>query len=134
MLQKGLCLKQSHVNGFIGWNYENAVSRQQIREGGEGTFQVKPRKWGERVVGTPLVEHKGNTYLELKVEKVVKTDYFQVDDGKITPCQKGDIAHLMRKPSPNGGHQGVTKEIILRDYDLSNIVELRIGGVVYQID
>jgi hypothetical protein len=67
----GRVTKRSRVNGAIGWIYGNGVNRQRIREGLDPDFEAFPRKWGERIKGTPFVEHKGNTYLELKVERVL---------------------------------------------------------------
>jgi len=131
---KGQVVKQSHVNGVLNWNYEAAVNRQQGREGGEQDFIAQPRKWGERIKGTPLVTHKGNTYLEVKVERALKTEYFEVrPDGSLVGTDRESIAHLLRPHRSNAPHQGVEREVVLRDYRLDNLVEIRMGGVCYQI-
>ena len=130
----GHCVKQSHVNGVINFHYENAVNRQQAREGGEATFEAKPRKWGERIKGTPLVTHKGFTYLELKVEKALKTEYFiRQPGGVLAPCQKSDVEEWLRPTRPSGGRQGVQREVVLRDYKMASIIEIRMGGICYQL-
>lgn len=130
---KGICVKQSHVNGMVNWHYEKAVNRQLEREGKDPSFEVQPRKWGERVAGTPLVEHKGNFYLEMKVERVLDTQYFLMDPhgGYIPTTKEAVVEHL--RPSRGAPNQGVDKQIILRDYKVDSIITLRMGGREYQI-
>lgn len=131
---KGKVVKQSTTNGVINWNYEGSVNRQQKREGGEGTFQAKPRKWGQKIEGTCLIEHKGNYYLELKVERALKAEYFERrPDGSLVATTKEAIAAILPKKRSSAPSQGVNKEIILRDYKLTNIVILRMGGKEYHI-
>ena len=132
---KGNCIKQSTTNGVINFHYENAVNRQQGREGGPQDFEAKPRKWGERIKGTPLVTHKGNTYLELKVERALSTEYFIVQPGGVlAPCQKSDVEEWLRPTRSNASHQGVQKEVVLRDYKIDNIVVIRMGGIEYHLE
>jgi len=124
---KGKCHKLSRVNGMVNWHYENSVNRQREREGLEQDFQVQPRKWGMRIAGTPLVEHKGNLYLEMKVEKVLDTSYMLADG---TPCKREAVEQHLR-PHRSPTNQGVTKSVILRDYRLDSITTLKMGGVQY---
>jgi len=130
---KGICRKRSHVNGVINWHYAKAINRQREREGKGADFEVQPRKWGERIAGTPLVHHKGKYYLELKVENVYQTDYFMVrPGGELVPTTRDEIADHIR-PSRSASNQQLTKEVILRDYKLDSIVELRMSGKVYKV-
>ena len=71
----GRVQKRSTVNGAIGWIYQNSVNRERAREDLEPDFEAFPRKWGERIKGTAFGEHNGNTYLELKVEREIATEY-----------------------------------------------------------
>lgn len=129
---KGICVKQSTVNGIANWHYEKAVNRQRQREGKTADFEVKPRKWGERIQGTPLVEHKGNFYLEMKVERVLDTRYFLTTDEGYVPTTKEAVADHLR-PSRGAPNQGVDRDVILRDYKVESIVTLRMGGREYQV-
>lgn len=130
-------IKVSRVNGMANWIYENAVNNQRMREQGEDAdlFEAFPRKWGVRLKGTPFVEHKGNYYLELKIEKVLGRE-FRVD-GIPTPDEA--VTCWIRKPSTASiekqrKHQGVEKMIILRDFKLSGIREIAINGSDYIVD
>lgn len=119
-------VKRSAVNGVINWGYELAVNRQRLREGMEADFSAYPRKWGQRIKGTPLVEHRGQYYLEVKVQKANCTYYIGT-----TEVSHADIAPWLRPASPH--RQGVSKEIILRDYSLENIKAVVYAGETYQI-
>lgn len=125
---KGKVFKVATTNGVINWSYERSVNRQRAREGSEPDFEAYPRKWGERLAGTPLVEHKGKTYVELKVEKSVDYDYFDLD-GK--PVDADLIKPYLRPPGKS--RQEVAKEVICRDYAVDSILELRVDGQQYQI-
>lgn len=112
-------IKISKVFGAIGFNYENSVNNQRIRESLEVDFEAKPRQWGKRIKGTPLVEHKDKYYLEVKVQGA-ESDYFQdnnrVDVDKIKPWMYNSKSR-----------QGVEKEVIVRDYSLDNISRIKIN-------
>lgn len=112
--------KLGEVNGVINWVYETAVNRQRVKEDKEPDFTAFPRKWGQRIKGTPLVEHKGQHYLEMKVQSA-RARYFlatrEVPYEEVKP-------HLR----PNGpSRQGVDNEIILRDYALEHIKAITYG-------
>lgn len=118
--------KKSVVNGVINWNYQNSVNRQKERENKEGDFKAEPRKWGERILGTPLVRHKNKLYLEIKVQRALSTEY-QDENG-----------NQIEKPEPQTkqqhSRQGLEREVILRDYLLENIKSITIGGQTIRLD
>jgi len=119
----GRVKKLSRVNVCLNFHYEKAVNRQLTREGKDADFVVQPRKWGERIQGTPLVEHKGKLYVEAMVQKVYHTHFTL--DGKLV--DKAKIAEHLR-PSSTPQNQGVDKAIIIRDYSLANIRRVHLGG------
>lgn len=127
--------KLSRVSGMIGFSYENAVNAQRGREetpidpvtGEIETFVAEPRKWGVRRAGTPFVDHKGQTYLEVKVERSLHCEY-RLDDG--TPVDAATVAAWL--PEKNEGRrQMVEKPVILRDYTLDNLREVTINGATH---
>jgi len=122
----GRLRKRSYINGMIGWHYANSVNRQLAREEKDAEFEAVPRKWGQRLPNSPLVEHNGKLYLETKVEKVYDTKYI-LDDKEVT---KEEIAEYLRGKTESS-RQGTEKQIILRDYALDNIKEIRIKGKVH---
>jgi len=124
----GNCLvtKRSRVNVTINFNYGNSVNYQRERENGEDhePFEPEPRQWGERVEGTPLVEHKGSFYLEAKVENVLETEYIG-PNGNVIPRE--DMEEYLYSSS-GSSRQGVEDPVILRDYKLKSIRQISVNG------
>jgi hypothetical protein len=115
---------------MIGFNYANSVNRQQGREGGEMDFEAQPRKWGTRLPHSPFVEHKGKLYLETKVQNVYGTQYL-LDGKEVT---KDEIREWLRPKPEEGARQGVENPVILRDFSLESIREIRVGGEIFTLD
>lgn len=113
----GKVRKISRVNGFINWHYANSVNNQRAREGNDEQFIAKPRKWGNREENSPLVEHHGALYLEMKVERSLSHEY-RNDFGTLTD----EIIKPFLYEKPDSGRQEVEKTVILRDYKIDNIV------------
>lgn len=122
--------KLAKVNGVANWIYENAVNNQRIREELEPDFEAIPRCWGARVPGLPLVINDGGDklYLELKVQSVLEETYLH--KGKTIAYE--EIQCFLR-PARESSRQGVEREIILRDYTLTAIEKIVIGGTTYDI-
>ena len=125
----GRVQKRSTVNGAIGWIYQNSVNRERAREDLQPDFEAFPRKWGERISGTPFVEHKGSTYLEMKVERVISTEYLL--DGE--PVDRSVIEEWLPKHKSEGARQEVERPVILRDYNLPNITSITYGGTTITV-
>ena len=133
--------KISRVNGLFNWIYENAVNRQRCREeqpvdasGEVEHFTALPRKWGSRVTRddgtvTPLVEHKGQFYLEMKVERSLGYEY-RKDGATLDP--KAVEAFLPERKE--GARQEVDNPVILRDYSIESIRQITLDGIVYEIE
>ncbi len=130
--QEWKCLRIAVTNGMINFNYQNAVNRQRDRENLPTTFVAKARQWGVHIKGTPLVEHTNKegefkTYLEVKVEKTLSWKLIHKDTSNDFTAADLAIIHGFDKPfSPS--RQGVQDEVILRDFDLDNIIGLTIDG------
>ena len=125
----GKVYKISRVNGIAWFIYSNSVNNQREREGRRTDFEAEPRKWGIRLEGTSLVEHKGNTYLELKVERSLGHTYVWNDGTPLTDEEVIDLkTYLFESYRPKT--QETDKEIILRDYNINNIITVAIDGNV----
>lgn len=127
-------VKISRINGIVNFKYANAVNKQREREGKETDFKPQKRKWGTRLEGLPFVSHvnkegKHKLYLEVKIEKVLSTEY-KSDDGSV--IDKKDIEPFMKKGS-FGDYQGLDKEVVIKDYDVANIATIDIDGRGYII-
>jgi hypothetical protein len=121
--------KVARVNGMIGFRYENSVNNQLDREGKEADFVAKPRKWGTHIEGTPLVEHKGNYYLELKVENSLDYRYESIAGIELDK----DEINKQLPPKKSYPNQGTDKAIILRDYKVENILSMTYRGHCYLV-
>jgi len=118
------------ANVFINFNYENSVNKVLDKEGKEPYFKASSRVWGTRIQGTPLVEHKGNYYLECRFLKYVKSTY--IFDNHVIP---ESILNDYVYEGNNSEHQGVSweNEIILRDFKIENILQIKFNKEVYII-
>ncbi len=147
----GKVCKVAQVNGMVGFRYKNSVNNQRFREGqpvDDGgnvvEFEPLPRKWGNRLYRedvdpntgatvrrlTPLVLHKGRHYLELKVERLLSMHY-QDEDGNPVPAE--DLHPWLRQRSGESSRQLVERPVVLRDYALDSIEEIRMDGVIYRV-
>ncbi len=126
-------VKIARVNGVINWRYSSAVNKQLLREGKPDAFKAYPRTWGQRVNYTPLVVNitdDGEThfYLEVKRERI-DAGYFDTETAERVP--ESELKKWL-KPDQES-RQGTDKEIILRDYRLDHILELRMQREEYRI-
>ena len=127
----GNVFKIADVQVQAGFHYINSVNNQLTREGKTADAEAKPRKWGQRIKGTPLVEHTNKAgehrlYLEAKCEKVNSVRY---EDAQGNAIDKADLAQWTDRPRAKSSTQAdVEKEIILRDYALDSIEWIAIDG------
>jgi len=132
--------KTSYVSGMIGWVYENAVNNQRNREGrpidpltGEVEhFTADARKWGMRYRRpdgslSPFVHHKGEQYLEVKVQKSLR-HFYHLENGQPIGAKGRKIVREFLAKKEEGKRQKVERPVILRDYNLKNIREVTING------
>jgi len=126
----GACWKVASLVGMIGWNYSNSVNNQRAREGHDEHFEALPRPWGERISGTPLVEHNGKYYLEVKVERILDVSYVRAADGSLVTYDE----IVMFLPVKRVNERAETeKNIYPTDYAIENIREIKLDGVVYEV-
>ena len=123
------------VNGMIGVNYENAVNRQQVREGAvEGTFEAQSRQWGEQI-NKSLVVNGDKYYISIVNPKSCKAKpryYGQRTDGSLVRISS-EIAKQFIPEHKKATNQGTDKEIVFRNYSLGNVRTVAIGGKKYRI-
>lgn len=130
-MRHDLC-KYAHVNVFINVNYEKAVNRQLAREGKEADFVAGERKNKlVHVQDTPYLQHPvdGTLYLRCLMPKSVSYEYRTLDGTKV--YSKDEITPFLRPKSSS--KQGTEKEIMERDYTLSNIIAAHFDGEKYLI-
>jgi len=131
----GQVTKVSHVNATIGYSYENAVNRQRVREDAPADFEAAPRAWGQWMMidGKPspyFVEHKGNHYFRVKVERVLTSPVYRDANGQVIP---NEAVSPWLYASSHSARQDVDKEIIHREYGMDNIRNIRINKEEYEL-
>lgn len=115
--------KTSVTNGMMNFDYEAAVNRQRTREESEADFKAKERTWGTHVTRS-IIEHKGKYYLQMKVQNAVEHKY--ICNGEEVSIDKGYLP-------AQSNRQGVKQEVIVRDYALDSVHQVKMGGQVINI-
>jgi len=107
--------------------YEQKVKRRLVAEGKDpGTFELGRRAWGVRLDGMPIIEHKGEYYLELIFNSSGKVSFSYNGES----VERDIIQGLEDKREGEQG--GLSDKVIIRTIKLSNIKELRINKNVIQ--
>ena len=111
-----------NLRGQINVNYAKSVRNAT----GDESFTAAKRTWGVRVEGTPLVEHAGKSYIEVKCEgRPGKTTYFldgvQVKDQTVID----EILSFKKKSRPEA--------VVIRDIPLINLLRLRMNKTTYRV-
>ena len=114
--------------------YKNMVCRRLEKEGkNPEQFQLGKRVWGKRISGTPFVEHKGNKYLEVIYLQTPKRVQYLLDGRRV---DKESIQGMPKKSAQEiAGNQGgldIGDKVIIRTYNLDNIISVKTGGKEYR--
>jgi hypothetical protein len=125
-------VKEQKSNVFINFNYQNSVNRALAKEGKEADFEAKPRKWGVKVPGTPLVTHEGRYYLEarfLNNEPSVKylMEGQEIEKDLLKPYITEKNVESIKE------NQGLEEIVIMRDFKIDNIMQITFGGTTYVV-
>ncbi len=123
-------VKRTRMNVFLNFNYENSVNNQRDREQKEKTFESQQRSWGEHV-SPSLIVHRGEHYLQYKLQKRYEAEYIDTDTGeRITLDQLTDYM----PPRSASRTQGVDKQIIVLTTKVNNLIELNTAGEKIQVE
>tara|TARA_Y100000310_G_scaffold274651_1_gene290763 strand:- start:1534 stop:2082 length:549 start_codon:yes stop_codon:yes gene_type:complete len=104
------------------WDYSNSLYSMASKEGKEIVFDIKPRQWGQRIDGTPLVQLRDKYYLEAKCERVIEMDYYDQEGNKL---DKEEMSQFLPKSKKSSTQAELTGEVVLRDYSLDNLLVFR---------
>jgi hypothetical protein len=102
-----------------------------LEQAGPKEHELQPRRWGERIQGTPFIRHKDNMYLELMLRKAgpasasTVTSYFDENGQEI---DKAALAPWIKKRAES---ESDPQEFWYREYRTDHIVEVRAFGEVY---
>lgn len=119
----------------FGYNYENAVNNRASDEF-KGEFKALSLPWGEWVIPNKIISHKGELYARFYLVEGQRSEvaYF-INDRVATESEVAIIRSLepTRTDSARQSEVGVTNYCKPLTIKTTNIVELRIGGKVYEI-
>lgn len=113
----GLVAKLSILEVVLNANYQAAVNQQRKAEGKEPDFLARARIWGVHVPNTPLVEHKGQLYLEYQGRRVFDVAY-RLDGQPIEECV---LEPWLKKSSPSKT-QDLDAQVVVRTVKLDNLL------------
>lgn len=128
----GTITKIGAVNCILGFNYENAVKRQLVREGKNPELFVAKPIWngkGHRL-NSRLVQHvgTGELYLSYKFERSLKAFHF---DSVLNFIPKSVLSQYFYASSNRS--QGTEKSIEIRMMKLANIRKIKFRKTTYEI-
>lgn len=124
--------KRSRVLGLLNFNYTQSVQNQRTREGNEEIFVAAERKYGIKIdnYNGCLLFGAGEPKLIVKIEKNLEKPIYLYNG---QPIAKELIQEFLPANRPSTT-QDTEKEIIYRNYDLPNIVEITMNGETYIIE
>lgn len=130
-------VKIARVNGLIGIDYRSCIDRQRQREATEAGTEPETYTTGHlhvrsRIEGTVLFGYRDKVVLPVKVERVIETQYRTIDTDELVPVEL--VTPWLKKRQPGSKRQGVNRQVVLRDYPLTSIIELRIFGDVFRVE
>jgi len=133
-------VKRETLNGMVGYIYINAVNRIAVKDAvnnGEKAEEVEVREakqhpWGDLDSSRCFRIHRtnGQIYLVMKVESATVYGYFLPDGTEIA---KENLAPFLPKKSKSSTQEGLSTEVIARDFALKNITEVRAWGTVFNL-
>ena len=136
----GKVLQKQELNGAVGFQYINSVNRQEEKYGTAITEQAKPRRWGTASDNGVIIEHikdgELNHYVQMKVESRLNANesfYFDAESGEKIDREKVCEWKYQSKRSSTQANLPEDVEIIVRDINIDNILEIKIGGHHYKV-
>lgn len=127
--------KKTIINGFVGFEYHQAILRRLAKEGKDESFK-SGKSWHEpySIEGslTPLSIKKGELvpkYLRLMVIKRFMIEFFDKNNNKISE----DIAKRYISDKPRYTNQCLKKPLEFLVYKLENLKWITVSGETYEI-
>ncbi len=123
--------KVSKIFGMLNFNYQNAVQNQQAREGLEKDFISKERLYGFKndEYNGCLLYGANEIKLIVKVDRTLKPKFLH--EGKL--IDKSKIESFIPSVAKSYTQQDIENEVIVRNYNLSNIKKITINKNTYKV-
>lgn len=105
--------------------YVSMIRNRLVEEGKDPeSFEVKPRKWGVRIEGTPFIENKGNYYLECIFEKAGNVTYF-LDGIDVIDDPNEILGFEEKKPMAAESQGGIENKVQIRTLSLDSVKDIK---------
>lgn len=124
--------KRARVSAFLRASYTGSVNRQRAREGNPRYFTSVGRTWGNREIMTPLIQYRGELYLNLKRERLLDVEYLILGE-PASGEQLEQVESLLIQPASESNRQELKKQIVTRDYRLDRVRRLSMKSHEYTI-
>ena len=121
--------KHCTMSGLIGFDYQNSVNRLADKEGA-APREAKYRAWGTLTPDRLFVEHKGNFYLQMKVQSATVPLYF---DSYGVEIPHASIEPFLQKSYKSSTQEDLDGEVVVRDVKIENLKTIRMFGDVIHI-
>ncbi len=138
----GPVFKVAKVNAVVGAEHEDAVNRQQTREGvvNPAFTEQQVRSWGERL-SAALIKKGDDYYLPAQINplSVIRPVYLAPrmcgTKVRLTPVATEAIAPFLpsERREERAAQQGVARLVDRKDYKLSSLAMIAIGGERYRV-
>lgn len=124
--------KLSKCNYLIGNTYQDRVQSNEVKEGGEGTFESLPSSVGTHTSKCVLFNEKLNThYLQFEYFDEIKPQVEYVCDGN--PIEKELFESYMGKKSETT-RQPQDRIVKVQTFKIESIKEISLNGTKYTIE
>lgn len=115
------------INDNNDSSYQRMVRKRLVQEGMDAAnFSVGPRPWGERIQGTPLIQHKDTMYVQV-VHLRKPTNIVYKLDGQIV-IDINTVPGFTANKS-EGRQGGLVKKVIVRTPKISSIHAVKMGDL-----
>lgn len=120
-----LVSKSVTLNGVTNYQYDKALEKRTAEAGlnPAESRSLHDRTWGTRVGDTPIIEHKGKSYLDVMVNNVIESAYKDSQSGKELSYE--DVKDYL----PNKSNSLVK----VANISIDNISMVKVDGVEYEV-
>lgn len=131
-------LKHSIITYDFGGNYEQRVNEALVADGSQGTFKSSELAWGSWKVAGKIIEHGEKLYVRCYINRANNMEIsYTVDGVQATSEQLSIIKEFTpeKKESVKQSNEGLEaeKQIIPNNVDFDHIINIEMGGVVYEL-
>ena len=103
---------------------QSEVEANQAAEGHMPHYPLAPRTWGNKIKGTPLIEHNEEIYLPCIVESNISVCY--IDNTTGNNISFVDITPWIKKTKEPKKQAGIVKKAIYRNYNINAIMSVNL--------